>query len=207
MISLLPLLVLGCTEYTVRHSPDPPVADPPGTEADQWGEPPDWTTCLQSFDGRYFNLPGNHPDLIDFADTGLPSAAPEDPDSVDWWDATYAAFDRQDRTLDRGGDWWPVDQGLQGDPAGWSARWLAWIRVTDGGSHRLVLGAGSDAWVLVDDQVVASTTDNLQFSAQTISVDLASGQRRLEVRMAQRGGESGLAFRAVSDDLQICTGR
>ena len=205
------LLALACSEFTVTPTPAPPVAEPPGSDPDEWGEPPDWTSCTQQYDGRYYNLPGSHPDLFTDPDSGGDSGADTglatvDPSTVDWWAADYAAFDRLDATLDRGGDWWPVDQGFEGDPGGWSARWLAWLRITEGGDNQVVLGASSDAWVMVDGEVVASVQGNRRFDPEAVTVALESGQRRLEVRMAHRGGESGLAFRAVGDDLAVCVG-
>lgn len=197
------LLALACSEFTVTPAEPPPVAQPPGGDPDEWGEPPDWTSCPQQYDGRYYNLPGSHPDLFDPGDTGL---EPADPERVDWWDASYLAFVRQDATLDRGGDWWPVDQGLQGDPEFWAGRWLAWLRIVDGGDNQLVLGASSDAWVYVDGELVASVQGAAAFEPEAVTVTLESGQRRLELRTAHRGGESGLAFRPVGDGLAVCVG-
>lgn len=210
---MIPLVLLACSEFTITTPPDPPVADPPGSEADEWGEPPDWSSCSQRYDGRYFNLPGDHPDLLAQAgdtglDTGEPllSLAPAEPGELDWWDSAYASFTRTDATLDQGGDWWPVDDGLQGDPGGWSARWLAWIRVQDGGDNSVVLGASTDAWLLIDGEVVAYAGGDTLFDLATVDLGLASGQRRLELRVAHRGGESGLSFRPVGEDLAICKG-
>ncbi len=210
MILLLPML-LACQEFTLTRPDDPPVADPPGSESNEWGEAPDWSSCEQRYDGRYFNLPGDHPDLLAAADTGdtgfdgLP-AAPADPTTVDWWDRGYQSFTRLDATLDQGGNWWPVDDGLQGDPGGWSARWLAWVRVTDGGWNTFVLGAATDAWLLIDGAVVAQVGGDGVFQPQSVDVELSAGQRRLELRVAHRGGESGLSFRAADDGLAICVG-
>lgn len=203
------LLLLACSEFTLQTPPDPPVAQPPGSAADAWGDPPGWSDCTQSYDGRYYNLPGDHPDLLAAGDTGGDTGlapGPADPSTVDWWDDGYRAYARVDRTLDMGGDWWPVDDGLAGDPAGWSARWLAWIRVQDGGANQLVLGASTDAWLLVDGAVVAQVGGDARFEVQTVELDLAAGQRRLELRVAHRGGESGLSFRPVGEDLSICVG-
>ena len=212
MISSLLLSLFACSEFTVHKSPDPPVAQPPGDERDEWGEPPDWSSCTQRYDGRYTNLPGNHPDLLgadgDSGDTGAPrlSPAPADPSELDWWDATYLAFRREEATLDQGGDWWPVDEGLEGDPQGWAGRWLAWLRIESGGSHRFVLGASTDAWLLVDGEVLARIDSAPRFEPATVELSLEAGQRRLELRTAQRGGESGLSFRPIGEDLAICVG-
>lgn len=197
------LLALACSEFTVRRADPPPVAEPPGSDPDEWGDPPDWTNCPQMYDGRYTNLPGSHPDLLGTEDSGDREI---DPSEVDWWDSEYAAFRREDASLDRGGDWWPVDQGFEGDPEFWAGRWLAWLRIMDGGDNQLILGASSDAWVYVDGELVASVVGARTFDPEAVAVSLESGQRRLEVRVAHRGGESGLAFRPVGDGLAVCVG-
>jgi len=206
------LLWAACQEFTLTPPDDPPVADPPGSDSDEWGDPPDWSACTQQYDGRYFNLPASHPDMLGSSgDTGtagvseLP-AAPADPTTVDWWDSQYASFDRLDASLDNGGDWWPVDDGIAGDPQGWSGRWLAWLRIMDSGTQSFVLGAATDAWLLIDGEVVAQVGGDTRFDLETVDLDLSAGQRRLELRVAQRGGESGLSFRPVGDSLAVCVG-
>lgn len=214
--ALLPALILltACGETSIRRQPPPPVADPPERALDLWGTPPsDWQRCFPGFRGLYTNLHPDHPDIERLlADRPEPppqgddsdSASPDLPFELDWWDPPLA-FERYDSSTDFGPGWWPVDQGFEDDPLYFSARWIGWLRITRRGDHELVLGAASDAWVILNDQVVAEVTDSELFEPQAFTLDLATGVYRLEIRYAQRlGSRSGFRLRFARDGLLTC---
>lgn len=192
---------MGCNEYVVQQQPNPPVADPPGSEdpGDE-GDAPDWTQCQEGYLGHYYNLIADHPDLEPDGEL-LPV---DDPDVFDWWDEDRLAFERYDASLDQGASWWPVDEGLTDDPAYYSVRWTAWVRVGSTGEKPLILGATSDAYVLVDGQVVASVQAADAFEPVEVPVELTAGQFPLEVRFAHRMGTAGLRVRFAADDVVVC---
>ena len=194
-------LLTGCNEYVVQEQPDPPVAEPPGaSDPGDGGDAPDWTQCQEGYLGHYYNLTVDHPDVEPDGEL-LPV---EDPDVFDWWDEDSLAFERYDASLDQGLSWWPVDDGLAEDPAYFAARWTAWIRVGASGEKRLVIGATSDVFVLVNDALVASVQASETFEPVDIPVQLTAGQFPLEVRFAHRTGTSGLRVRFASDDVTVC---
>lgn len=212
---------LGCTEYALEDPPPPKPATPPGIAPDEdFGQPPDWLTCAAGYHGQYFNLEAGEPmleppegadpagDSADpagdpAADPGAP-AAPEDPAGLDWWARERRSFVRYDPGLDFGANWWPVDEGLEGDPRWFSARWTAWLRALDGTTVEVLLGASSDAWVLLGEEVWISAPGPQAFAPEVYALPLGGGVYPLDVRAAHRAGDSAVRFRVVSGDVQIC---
>lgn len=194
------LSLLACQDYTLRDPPLVPVATPPGEPSDERGAPPNWQNCLEGYLGEYSNLTIDHPDVeperIDLA---------LDPDALDWWDTPR--FQRFDAGLDFGANWWPVDDGLAGDPAYFSARWRAWIRAWSNTTVRFTYGSADDAWILVNDEIVFADPGVKDFVPETREFSLGSGQYPLEVRFAHRSGQSGFRFRVLSGDVSICYGQ
>lgn len=200
MSAALLLLGLGCSDYSVYEPPVVPPAEPPGGEQDDFGDAPDWGDCASGYLGLYYNLPAGHADLEPGEGEGALSL-----ESLDWWDDGYLAFERYDPSLDFGASWWPVDEGLAGDPDYFAGRWTAWLRAWSDGEVSLTLGAASDAWVLLDGEVIASITGSPEFAPQTVTVTLDAGQYPLEIRYAHRvAATSGFRFRAVEGDTSIC---
>jgi len=196
------LMAAACSEFTVTEQDDPPLAEPPGeVEDDDFGTAPDWNDCPHGFVGSYYNLPNDHPDLEPDPDADV---LIDDPDLLDWWDDGWLAFQRFDASLDQGSGWWPVDEGLADDPAYFSARWTAWMRVNEALPIELVLGASTDAFVFVNGEVVASRVAAESAEVRIETIDLPTGQFPLEVRFAHRGGDSGLRMRFASEHVAVC---
>ena len=63
MIIAALLFSFGCSEYHVREADPVPVADPPGRDLDDQGQPPDWASCSTGLWGRYANMSAQHPDV------------------------------------------------------------------------------------------------------------------------------------------------
>lgn len=199
---LLPLLVLfACSEYRVDDGDRVPPATPPEDDLDAQGEPPDWATCSGGFLGLYYNLterdPAVGPDAPD---------APAEPSEVpQWWAEDALAFSRFDPSLDFGDNWWPVDEGLVGDPAWFTVSFTAWIRVWDGTTATLLLGASDDSWVVVDDEVVASVAGASDMEPALVEVPMQPGQFPLRVLYAHRkAAAAGFRFRVLEGDVSVC---
>ena len=123
LVSLLPLgLFSGCgREDGIGNAPPPPPEQPP--EDDGRGNAPDWNNCFQGWIGTYSNLSIDHPHVNP---RPAEEPAPTDPTQLDWW--SDPSFEQFDATLDYGQNWWPVDEGFEGDPAYFAVHWQAWIR-------------------------------------------------------------------------------
>lgn len=196
------LLLLACNEFTVQPGAPVPPAEPPGLDPDaDVGDPPDWADCAEGWYGQYYNLPADHPDVAPADDAPVP----DDPEALDWWDPERVAFRRFDGTLDVGANWYPVDEGLAGDPDHFAVRWTAWMRAWSGTTLAFVLGSADDAWVMVDGQVVAALPGVHPFEPQSFTAALPAGQYPVDIRFAQRAGEaSGFRFRVTGGDVSIC---
>lgn len=198
----LVVTLAACSEYVIDPPEPPPTAEPPGIDPDaDFGQPPEWSSCTTGYHGQYYNLTVDDPDVEPAPDAPVV----EDPTGLDWWDPARLAWRRYDGGLDFGANWWPVDEGFEGDPAYFAVRWTAWIRVWDGTTLELTLGSADDGWVLVDGSVVAAQPGVHPFEPATFAVSLESGQYPLDIRMAQRAGEdSAFRFRVLSGDVTIC---
>lgn len=190
--------LMGCQEYSLNDPPRVPPADPPGTTGSDAGEPPDWQNCFEGFLGEYSNLPITHPDV----EPGARGDVLLDPEALDWW--SEPSFQEFNSNLDFGTNFWPVDEGLQGDPSYFSVRWLAWLRAWDDTTMQFTLGSADDVWILLDDEIIFSAPGVKDFEPETYSVDLEAGQYPIEIRFAHRAGESGFRFRPISGDVSLC---
>ena len=192
--------LIACSDYHVYEAPPVPPAEPLGTDADNHGDPPDWTDCWAGYLGQYYNLPSNHVDMDIEKSVG-------ELDTLDWWSESYHVWEGWDASLDFGENWWPVDDGLAGDPAYFAVQWTSWLRAHDDVSLEVTFGAATDGWLLVDGDIVFSTLGSNAFAPETIGWALDAGQYPIEIRMAQRGGrESGFRFRVLSGDVEVCAG-
>lgn len=194
------LSLLGCgRDISFQRSVVPP-AQPPGEEPDR-GAPPDWQNCIQGWRGQYYNLTVDHPDVLPGPDD---EPAGTDPLLLDWW-TERDAFEDFEPTLDFGRNFWRVDEGLQGDPAYFSARFSAWIRAWSDTDVTVLVGSSDDAWVIIDGQPVVERPGIQPFERETYTFDLDAGVSPIDVFYAHRASdESGFSFRVVSGDISIC---
>ncbi len=200
MIAAL-LLLTGCTEYALEEPEPPKPAEPPGIAPDaDFGQPPDWLTCSSGYYGQYYNLEAGDP----MVEPPPEEVAPESPLELDWWARERLAFRRFDAGLDFGANWWPVEEGLEGDPAWFTARWTAWLRALEGTTVEVLLGSSSDAWVLLGGEVRISAPGPHAFEPVIHTIQLDGGVYPLDVRAAHRAGDSAMRFRVVSGEVLLC---
>lgn len=195
-------VLAGCGQDLQFVSPEkPPPAQPPGQEDDPLGEPPDWQNCLPGWRGIYTNL-SVHDDFVDPRPDDEP--APTDPAAFDYWEK-QPAFEDFNPSLDFGQNWWPVDEGLEGDPAYFAVYWDAWIRAWSTTDVAIQLGSQDDAWVYVNGDPVAENPGIHDFTRDTYYAHLEAGPYPIEVWFAHRGSEdSAFSFRILSGDVSIC---
>lgn len=196
------LALLACSEFTVQEKDPTPPADPPGLDPDaDLGQPPDWSACQDGWYGQYYNLPVDHPD-VEPPEDEVPEA---DPEALDWWSPERLAYRDYVGNLDFGAGWYPVDEGLEGDPDYFSARWTAWVRAWSATTLQVTFGTADDGWVLVDKQVAVARPGVQPFEPETFDIPLAAGQYPVDLRFAQRAGEeSAFRFRVLGGDVTFC---
>ncbi len=198
--SILVLVSLhGCaSDASILFDPVPP-AQPPGDTPER-GEPPDWQNCFQGWRGQYANLTVDHPDVLPDLDK---EPGNRNPTELDWFDEQV--FEEFDATLDFGRNFWPVDEGLEGDPAYFAVRWSAWLRAWSNTDVTVVMGSSDDSWLFVDGEPVVELPGIKPFERQTTTFSLRAGVAPIDVYYAHRASEeSGMAFRVVEGDVSIC---
>ena len=196
------IFLLACSEYVVNQEVKrDPVQQPPVPAEDYEGQPPNWGACGQGFSGVYFNHDASHMDF------GIEEEeeTEEDPSNLDWWDASYRSFERYDASLDFGEFWYPVNEGFQGDPDFFAVRWNAWLRVYENNQTiSFVVGAANDFWLQTPEEVLFYRAGLHDFELDVVDVSIARGQYPITILYAHRAGNSGLSFRLVSDNAQLC---
>jgi len=191
----------GCgSDFTFRPDPLPPPARPPGDDAEV-GQPPDWTSCAQGWRGVYSNLTIDHVDVLP---RPIDAPAGTNPTALDWWDRQ--AYEKDDRTLDFGQNWWPVDEGLEGDPGYFAVYWHAWVRAVERTDFEFTLGSSDDSWVWVDGAPLAEKPGIQDFVRDTYSIELDAGQYPIEIWFAHRASDSaGFSFRPLpNEEILLC---
>lgn len=201
MITAL-LFVLGCSEYQVYEPPVLPPAEPPGVPPAAIGAPPDWATCTLGYAGHYINLT---PEDMGVAPPDSGTGDELNYDSLNWWATSRPQVQDFDPSLDKGSNWWPVDDGIAGDPAYFAAWWVVWIKASAATEGTFTLGAATDVWVYLDNKLVGSQSGRTELVAETFAVSLRGGQYPIVIYAAQRGGpQSALRFRWLTGDVKLC---
>ena len=149
--------------------------------------------------GQYYNLPCNHSEVGGKV-TGLEPG--DTPFNHDWYDETYYSFSRIDSDLTFGGDFFPVDEGLEGDPLYFAVHWETSITVSESGNYTFDIGSDDDSWVYIDNEMVCDLggIHGLDISSYTIHLD--EGEHDLDIYFAERRRvQSGFYFEFIDADL------
>ena len=193
-------ILLGCSEYVAIKQRETEPVEPPGENFDPFGDAPEWEGCPYGFFGRYYNLPMSH----EAVEPEFEPYPQEDPNLLDWWNDTYLSFERYDPSLDFGQNWWPLDDGFEGDPGYFAVKWSAWIRVFETTDIEFVIGAADDFWLFIDEEPVYVQAGIHDFESLVTQVPLNDGQYTVEILYAHRSGENGMRFRMLSEQAAIC---
>ena len=204
-LPLLLVFVAACgSENQIYEPPPPPPEPPPPEEIDAQGRPPaNWDDCGSGHYGLYFNLPADHPDLELAGDTD-PQVVQPDLGDADYYTTEYLTFSRYDPSIDWGTNWWPVDSGLEDDPAYFAVQYTSWLRVWSGGTLQFMVAAEDDIRIEIDGEVRYELSD-APYRPEMVNIDMPAGQFPVEIRYAHRlGSTDGFRFRLASGDAKIC---
>lgn len=208
--ALAAVLVLSaaCSDYDLGSGDDegiPPGDDDASGDDDDGGNPDfdgiPWDDCEQGYLGDYYNLPADHPDVeIDVGGVEPGSL----PGSHDWWNPAWWVWSQYDPHLEFGTDWWPVDQGLPGDPQYFAVHWSAWIVVHEAAPFTFEMGSDDDSWLVIDGQVEADLGGIHGLAATEYEAVLDEGWYAFDIYFAERHtSESGFYFRFTGGPVTI----
>ncbi|MBI5000573.1 MAG: PKD domain-containing protein [Euryarchaeota archaeon] len=153
--------------------------------------------------GTYFNLPADHPD-VEGSITGVVPG--DNPFGHDWYDDRYFSFQRIDSNLEFGGDFFPVDDGLPGDPHYFAVHWQANISVPADGDYSFLMGSDDDSWLYIDGELVIDLGGVHALEENTGSIDLSTGVHPLDIYFAERHlVQSGFYFRFLDDEVHVAS--
>jgi fibro-slime domain-containing protein len=137
------------------------------------------------FIGDFYNLPCDHPD-VEGPITGVVTG--RNPSMYDWWDEPYYAFtvERDTLHIEYAENYFPVNEGLCGDPFYFAAHWYSTVVASEAGSYRFSMGSDDDGWLYVDGQLIVDLGGIHAANHRQGSVTLSAGAHRIDVWFAER---------------------
>ncbi len=152
---------------------------------------------MAGYHGMYYNLPADHPDVGGSITGYVPG---DSPFNHDWYSSKYFSFERMDSNLEFGDNFYPVNDGLPGDPHYFAVHWEAGIYVPQSGNYSFEMGSDDDSWLYIDDQMVMDLGGIHPMDIFNGSVYLNAGAHRLDIYFAERHlTDSGFYFRFMDD--------
>ena len=149
------------------------------------------------FVGDFFNLPCDHPD-VDGPVTGVVTGAL--PSQYDWYTEQYYSFSLERETLliDYSQDYFPVDEGLCGDPFYFAAHWYTTAIASEAGTYTFEMGSDDDGWLFVDGELWIDLGGVHALERTSVEIPLGAGPHRVDIYFAERHVvQSGLEFEVV----------
>ncbi|HET56904.1 MAG TPA: fibro-slime domain-containing protein [Deltaproteobacteria bacterium] len=169
--------------------------------------------------GYYYNLDTSHPDVetdITGLKTGMVESSLTGPtptltaygatlvNQFDWWDNSYSAFSRVDSDEDLknnfASSWFPVNEGLPGDPLHFAVHWTGQFYVAADQNYNYTMGSDDDSWLFIDDQLVLDLGGIHAVTYTNYSLFLTEGWHDIDIFFAERHtSQSGFQLNFFSD--------
>ena len=153
------------------------------TVTDQDKSLPAPVCTLNGLYGYYYNLPETLPGMNGTA------LATSTPSSTDWYTSQFLSFASNTAitSFDQTSDFFPVDDGLPGDPFYTAIHWTGWVTFPASGTYPITLGSDDDSWLYINGQLADSvpgihpltyaTSSYTVTAGETVPVDLYFAER------------------------------
>ncbi len=144
--------------------------------------------------GWFYNLPKTHPD-VNGPITGVISGTT--PFDYDWYDDQYLSFAENVAvsSLNQTSNYFPVDDGLAGDPLYFAAHFTGFVHVAATSTHTVQLGSDDDSWFYLNGVETMNLGGVHAFKNATSSVAFPAGTSTIDVYFAERHkSQSALRF-------------
>jgi fibro-slime domain-containing protein len=165
--------------------------------------------------GTYYNLASSHPDMevwnggTGMVESTLTGATPTLTGSAnynqfDWWDSSYSSFSRLDSDADLqtgfASSWFPLNEGLEGDPYHFAVHWSGTFYVDEDKSYTYSMGSDDDSWLFIDDGLVLDLGGVHGMTYANYTIDLTQGYHTIDIFFAERHtSQSGFQLNFFSD--------
>lgn len=161
--------------------------------------PPCINITVNGFIGHYYNLPSDHQD-VEGPVTGIIQG--DLPSNHDWYDEAYYSFSSIDTELIFNSGFFPVDDGLDGDPYYFATHWEAQIDISESGLYEYEIGSDDDSWLFIDDVLITDLGGTHSFSISTHEVNLTKGTHKIDIYFAERHKtQSGFHFDFIDTNV------
>lgn len=149
------------------------------------------------FVGAFYNLPCDHPDVEGPVTGVVTGTLPWD---FDWFDDRYFSYraERDSLLISVSQDYFPVDDGLCGDPYHFAVHWQTTVFLEEGGDYTMEIGSDDDSWLFIDGTLIADLGGVHALRRRSVTVPLTAGAHTIDLWFAERKVvQSGLEFEIV----------
>ncbi len=151
-------------------------------------------TCeLECSNNDYNDQPGYWADYFNHTPDGTEFQGPitdltpgHTPFEYNWYNDEFFSFSRIDSNLKFGGNFFPVNEGKEGDPYHFAVRWRGLITVGLTANYKYTVTTDDDAWILIDGMITTDLGGVHAPVTRTRTVNLKAGQHIIEIYYAER---------------------